>query len=564
MFDRTKENQDVRKSPQAKSSQNTRDVQKAPDKSGSEDSESAIQKMAANSPRSKEQNTLQEVADGSNRNAMGMALKAAAALSLSGKESDDEGVDFDVDTSEFGEDAEKTSLGGSRPDMFEDPETDRSETIGEGSVITTETGVKSFTGAGTAARKLVESDENTLKEAIQALARAGAFGEAVAKKELETSSGTKASMEGKASGFAGVEGEVIGVKVVDAIDGLTLMASATGKAGVGFDLEGILQVTREVGGIELAAQLEAKMSGFAGVLAEAKGKLNISAFGLAAEGKVYAFAGAKSEGEASMDLKAGQLGFNGKAEYEAMAGAEAGAEGKLSIGLEGISASGKAEAFAGTKIKGGAEASLTYHGKILVKISGELEASAGVGGTIQGEFTVKNGKLVISGQLAATLGLGAGAMGSVEIDFNAIAEAIGEQLKTQITSIALDNRSVADQDRKTADDITPDEQKNIEKQLYDAVYPHLAAYGKKKEKLFSSTNIFGQKKAGNLVKLENVQTIIDNKIRKNSRLSDKLLYKFSDHTLTMACMDAFGNQMQPGGLIIQAGVIRAFGVKKTL
>jgi hypothetical protein len=285
---------------------------------------------------------------------------------------------------------------------------------------------------------------------------------------------------------------------------------------------------------------------------------------MAAEGKVYAFAGAKSEGEATIGLKAGQLGFDGKATYEAMAGAEAGAEGKVSIGLSGISASGKAEAFAGAKVKAGAEASLTYHGKILVKISGELEASAGVGGTIEGEFTVKNGKLVISGQLAATLGLGAGAMGSVEIDFNAIAEAIGEKLKTRITSIALDNRSVADQDRKSAEDVTPDEQQKIEQQLYNAVYPHLAAYGKKKEKLFNSTNILGRKKATHLVKLENVQAIIDDKIRKKSGLSEHVLYKFSDATLVKACMDAFGNQMQPGGLLIQAGVIRAFGVRKSL
>lgn len=475
-----------------------------------------------------------------------------------------EGVDFEVDTSAFSEDAEKTPLGGNRPDMLEETETSASQTIGEGAVTTTEKGAKGFVGAGTAARKLAESDENSIREAIEALARAGAFGEAIAKRELETSSGTKASMEGTAAGFAGAEGKAVGVKVVDVIDGLTLMASATGKAGVGFDLEGMVKVTREVGGIELAAQLEAKMSGFAGVLAEAKGKININAFGLAAEGKVYAFAGARSEGEANMELQAGQLGFNGKAEYEAMAGAEAGAEGKVSIGLSGISASGKAEAFAGVKVKAGAEASLTYHGKILFKISGALEASAGVGGTIEGEFTIKNGRLVISGQLAATLGLGAGAMGSVEIDFNAIAEAIGEQLKTRITSIALDNRSVADQDRKSAGDLPADEQQKIERQLYDAVYPYLSAYGKKKEKLFNSTNIFGRKKADHLVKLENVQAIIDEKIRKKSALSESVLYKFSDVTLVKACMDAFGNQMQPGGLIIQAGVIRAFGVRKSL
>lgn len=556
MPDYTRRNQNVATRQNDKKSQRPTET----DQSGSADNE--LQRMAAQSQQAKEQQALQKMADQSNLKPA--SQPKASSSQQSAKEDSSDEDDFNVDTAEFSENAEKTSLGGSKPDMFDELETDKSQSVGEGVVGHTEKGSKGFTGAGTAARKLVESDEKTLREAIQALARAGAFGEAMARKELETSSGTQAVMEGKGSGFAGAEGEVIGVRVVDAIEGLTLMARATGKAGVGFDLEGMLSVTREIGGVELAAQLEAKMSGFAGVLAEAKGKINIHAFGMAAEGKVYAFAGAKSEGEATMALKAGQLGFDGKATYEAMAGAEAGAEGKISVGLEGISASGKAEAFAGAKVKAGAEASLTYHGKILVKISGELEASAGVGGTIEGEFTIKNGKLIISGQLAATLGLGAGAMGSVEIDFSAIAEAIGEKLQVRITSIALDNRSVADQDRKSTGDISPEEQQAIERQLYNAVYPHLAAYGKKKEKLFNSTNVFGRKKATHLVKLENVQSIIDTKIRRNNDLAEKVLYKFSDVTLVDACMDAFGNQVQPGGIVIQAGVIRAFGVKKSL
>ncbi len=480
-----------------------------------------------------------------------------------GEEEEDE--DFSVDVDEmFGENAVKTSLGGSNPEMFDEPETQKTESVGEGTVTTTEKGSKRFVGAGTAARKLVEADDTSLKEAIQALARAGAFGEAQAKKSVETSSGTKASMEGSAKGFAGAEGEAVAARVVDVIEGLTLLARVTGKAGVGFDLEGLMEVSKEVGGVEFAAKMQAKLSGFAGVLAEAKGKININAFGMAAEGKAYAFAGAKSEGEVSMELKAGQLGFDGKAEFEAMAGAEAGAEGKVAIGLEGITVSGKAEAFAGAKVKGGASASLTYQGKILVKISGELEASAGVGGSIEGEFSIKNGKLVISGKLAGALGLGAGAAASVTIDFNTIVDIIGEKIKAAVTEAALDNRSLADDDRKKAEDVTPEQQSKIETELYNAVYNHLLAYGKKKEKLFTSTNFLGRKKADHLVKRENVQEIIDNKIRKNADLGEKVKYKFSDAILVKACMDAFGNQINRGGIIIQAGVIRAFDVKKAL
>jgi len=96
------------------------------------------------------------------------------------------------------------------------------------------------------------------------------------------------------------------------------------------------------------------------------------------------------------------------------------------------------------------------------------------------------------------------------------------------------------------------------------VYNHLLAYGKKKEKLFTSTNFLGRRKADHLVKRENVQEIIDNKIRKNADLGEKVKYKFSDAILVKACMDAFGNQINRGGLVIQAGVIRAFDVKKSL
>jgi len=473
--------------------------------------------------------------------------------------------DLSLDVGElFGENAKKTSLGGSNPELFDEVETDKTQSAEAGSVTTAEKGSKKFVGAGTAARKLVEADETSLKEAFQALARAGAFGEAQAKKSIETSSGTEASMEGSAKGSAGAEGEVVAAKVVDIIEGLTLLARVTGKAGVGFDLSGLMEVSKEVGGIELAAKMEAKLSGFAGVLAEAKGKININGFSMAAEGKVYAMAGAKAEGEVTMALKAGQLGFDGKAEFEGLAGAEAGAEGKVAIGLDGITVSGKAEAFAGAKIKGGASASVTYQGKILVKISGELEASAGVGGTIEGEFSIKGGKLVISGKLAGTLGLGAGAAASVTIDFKAIADIIGEKIKTALVESALDNRSISDDDRKKAEDVTPEQQKQIETELYNAVFNHLLAYGKKKEKLFTSTNFLGKRKADHLVKRENVQEIIDNKIRKNADLAEKVKYKFSDAILMKACMDAFGNQMNRGGLVIQAGIIRAFDVKKSL
>lgn len=474
----------------------------------------------------------------------------------------DDEIVGDVDLSGFSDKATKTSLGGSQPSLLEEAEKQTTTSVDTGSVTTTETSSKAFAGCGTAAQKIVECDGDTLKEAFQALARAGAFGEAAAKKEIETSSGVKASMEGTASGFAGVEGEVVSVRVRDAIEGLTIMARATAKAGVGFDLAGVLQVSKEVGGVELSAKLESKLSGFAGVMAEAKGKFNISATGMAMEGKVCVMAGAKSEGEVTATLQAGDLGFDGQAKYEALAGAEAGAEGKLEIGLDGIAVTGKAECFAGAKVKGSAATSMTYKGKVLIKISGELEASAGVGGSIEGEFSIKGGKLVLGGKLAGTLGIGGGAGAKVEIDFKEIAKAIFSIIKDKVVSKALDNKSISDEDRESAEDLTPEEKDKIEQDLYEAVHPHLDAYGKKKRKLATSTNFLGNKKASSLVKRKKVQSIIDDKIRKNPALAEHLKYKFTDATLQKAVLDAFGDQLKDGELIIQAGVLRAFGVKK--
>ena len=64
------------------------------------------------------------------------------------------------------------------------------------------------------------------------------------------------------------------------------------------------------------------------------------------------------------------------------------------------------------------------------------------------------------------------------------------------------------------------------------------------------------------MKRKNVQSIIDEKIRKNPALAEHLKYKFTDATLQKAILDAFGDQLKDGELIVQAGVLRAFGVKK--
>jgi hypothetical protein len=319
----------------------------------------------------------------------------------------------------------------------------KTTTIGEGTVTTTETSDSVFTGAEASMKTVIEASDDTVRKSFEGLARAGVFGEKAAKRQIETSSGTTATMEGKASGMMGVETK-LSSEVISTMESLTALFEASFKAGFGGDLEGALSVSNG----PFAAQLKGKIGGFVGIWAEAKGSLNLTRVGIALEGSAKAGVGAKSEGEVTMGVSVADLGIEGGGSYEALAGAEAGVEGKFSIGLHGIEAKGKAEAFAGAKVKGTAKASVNYKGKVLFKISAEAEASAGVGGEIEGEFSFSNGKLVVGGKLAAALGIGLGGGVKVEVDFFEIGSAIVDLVKRAFTKKVLDNRSTGDQDRE--------------------------------------------------------------------------------------------------------------------
>lgn len=92
---------------------------------------------------------------------------------------------------------------------------------------------------------------------------------------------------------------------------------------------------------------------------------------------------------------------------------------------------GKAEAFAG--IKGEIKTKFDIGSFITLSVKGE--ASAGVGGKVEGTFKIENGKLTISAEVAATLGIGVGGGVEVEIDFaelaQSIVDAIDEYFKTE-------------------------------------------------------------------------------------------------------------------------------------
>lgn len=485
------------------------------------------------------------------------------------REDDDESKDFSLKEDsdvEFGEDAKVETKGisgnlgknaeGKDRTVADETEMKKTTEASAGQVVTTEVGSSSqgLTEYGAAVQNIVEMDGASIKEATRLLARAGAFGEAKAKKTLETSGGTEASAEGSASGFVGAELEAVSGTVIDAIDGVTHFAKVAAKVGVGADLAGQAKLAKEIGGVELEAEVKAKLSAFAGAMAEAGGKINYNAAGMAAEGQAYAFAGAKAEGEVSVGLKAGELGIEGGAEFEAMAGAEAEAQGKIELGFDGIEATGKAGCFAGTRVKAEAAAQLSYQGRVFLKLSGGAEASAGVGGEVEGTFSLKKGKLVIGGRLAATLGIGGGFNAQVEIDFGVIADMVGNKIRSIL------NRPEKLSEEPMEDDAREDfneDPKDIIQKMEEAALPALKAYGLKKEEQFKKGGWFGSK---NLVKKERIQEILDEKIRRP--FADKMKYSFTDGALEAICEKAFGKQYNL--LKIKSGVITQFDPKTSL
>ncbi len=129
-----------------------------------------------------------------------------------------------------------------------------------------------------------------------------------------------------------------------------------------------------------------------------------------ASGKAY-LAQATAEGS----YQAGYFDASGKA--EGFVGAEATA--KASVGKDGVHAG--VEAFAGAKATAEGHASVAGVG-----VGGTAEAWAGVGAEANVDLGMKDGKLVIGGDLGLGLGVGAKLGASVEIDPGKVAGAVGD------------------------------------------------------------------------------------------------------------------------------------------
>lgn len=402
---------------------------------------------------------------------------------------------------------------------------------------------ETLVGIETAIKKIERLTELERQQAIEASARAGVFGEKARKAAIERGA-MSAKAEGSVSGKAGAEGTAKGSVTVskDLMHALEVVFEAQAMVGAGVEMKGGLEA--KLG--PLIASINAELSVFVGAKAQAKGKLSAGLTHIDAEGEASAMAGAEAEGKAEAKVKLGNAEASAAIEGKALAGAEASVGGKFKIDLSGVEIAGKAEAFAGVKAEGKAGASVGYKGKPIFSASGKLEVSAGVGGSAGGEFSFRNGKLVIKGELAAALGIGAGVGVEIEVDFYQLALFIEEQIVDFFFAKkeAIERNSPGTPRTPIIDDALAAQTRQ---KGYDTYIKDFMAYDAKKGKQGNSG-----------VKRERVQEILDKRWHANK---DNWQFLEFDEGIERAAREAFGSKLKY--IIVQAGQLRAFEIKRT-
>lgn len=398
-------------------------------------------------------------------------------------------------------------------------------------------------GAETVVKVISTASEEEITQAVELMARAGVFGDASREAVIKRGA-AQVSAQGAVSGRAGAQTELKGSVTVrpDLFNALSMVMEAAAQVGVEGSIEGRLEAALG----PLAASVSGKLHAFAGAMASCKGSLEVGITKLYAEAEAKVFAGAQVDAEGEVAVKLGDAEAKAAGEAMAMAGATAEAEGKLKIDLSGVEMSGKVEAFAGVKAEAKATGSVAYKGRTIIAASGKVTASAGIGGTAEGSFVCRKGKVKISGELAATLGIGTGVSAEVEIDLYALAYMVQDLISS---AFAQRKREI---DRN---DIPVDRIPIIEEHLqakkrqegYDAYLKDFLAYNAKKEK---------QGKSG--IKRERIEEIITNRWYANK---ENWAFQEFDEGVMLAAQSAFGTKLID--FIVQAGQVRAFRVERT-
>ena len=212
-------------------------------------------------------------------------------------------------------------------------------------------------------------------------------------------------------------GAYAGAEIRELADGYAVLAEAGLVAGASIKLEGELK--RKFGPI--AAKAKGAFSAFGGAMVKAFGSIEVGLRGIALEGSLKALAGATSTQSASVEFSVGDYGVGVDAEASEMAGAEFNAEGTLALKKTEIALGGQFSAFAGAKVEGSVKTSGKLYGREAMSLKMTASASAGVGTSGAGEFSIKRGVLRVKLGGALALGLGAGGKSELATDFKPIA-----------------------------------------------------------------------------------------------------------------------------------------------
>jgi hypothetical protein len=255
--------------------------------------------------------------------------------------------------------------------------------------------------------------------------------------------------------------------------------------------------------------LKAGVTGFVGakVSAQVAGKLSMVEgvpfpVGAKASASASAFAGAQSDGDLTFTLAMNPaewagIGADIGADYDAKAGAWADASGEFVFDplSEGIALSGTASAFAGVSAEVGVSGSAKLYGRKAFTVRTSVSGAAGAGGKASGGFSLKGGKLVLTGKLEGALGAGLGGGFGVGVDFKPIAVLINREIaKASWKVLAKSDDGVI----KQATDPTL-----AARTLETTVRPRLVKYRDWKLSQLDA-NL-----ATEYVKMENIQMIID-------------------------------------------------------
>ncbi len=161
-------------------------------------------------------------------------------------------------------------------------------------------------------------------------------------------------------------------------------------------------------------------------------------------GNEYEYNAIRLSSGGKADGKVGDAGFTLEGKGEVKAGGKAGYKGNVSISHKGVKSHGEAEIFAGLKAEGELAATIDLNNYIGLKFKGAVKGEATLGIGAKGHYDAELSwtKIKLSGGLAATLGVGTGGSGSVEIDAGKL-----------ITGVDLDAVKTTDSTAKIVNEI---------------------------------------------------------------------------------------------------------------